>query len=89
MDVICTAVDGSITSQPVVHAGNQNGVSQYISPVITTALTDAFERERIQTLATYQGAISMIMGVTTGAVLNTATTYRGRFMALGLLIEDQ
>ncbi len=92
VDLIVTTVDGSITTQPTIRAGITGTLAQYLAAVITTNIgtgTPLYARERKPTLLTNVGCTTITTGITSGAVLNTATVYKGRFVIKGTLLETE
>ncbi len=87
--IIETAQDGSLTSQAFVHAGITGTTQKLLANTITTLLTAVGARQRFQTLLSDAGETSIVLGVATGAVLNTATVYKGRMYVKGHLVEDE
>ena len=85
IQVLCTAAT-SVTAQPTVRAGTAGSPAAHLSATATTQLTAAGNRERYHPAAWETGVTDLQASVTVAA---NATALLGRFIWLGILVEDE
>jgi SPP1 family predicted phage head-tail adaptor len=85
-EVICTDLDGSVTTQPTVTLGINGSTSKYKAATLTTQLSTENSRQGYDTLLDNDGETTMVLGISTAGVVSSAGTYRGKLLVKGVLI---
>ena len=87
--IVCSTLNGTITTQPTCRFGNSGDRDSLKTADITTLLSALRTRERYTTLLTDVGETTLACGMTVPGVLNSATAYKIRFYFRGIFVEDE